>query len=54
MVELGLECNSVVYCYVSNIPAKGKVFPGTKFCRIQCIERGMKDGSGNTENRKGS
>ena len=29
-------------------------FPGTKFCRIQCTERGMQDGGGNTENRKGS
>lgn len=53
MVELGLECNYVAYNYESNIPAREKILPGTKFWRVQCIENGMNNMDGNTEDRKG-
>lgn len=53
MVKLELEFNYVAYNYGSNLPAREKVFPGTKFCRLQCIEDGMNSVGGNTEDRKG-
>lgn len=34
-------------------PSKGKVFPGTKFCSVQCVEDGVDNEGDNTENIKG-
>lgn len=45
--------NSIMWLTIMHLSAREKVFPGTKFCRVQCIEDGMNNVGDNTEDRKG-